>query len=447
MARRWWPARAPYGAFMFGALGILLPTIAGSAVAYAGHGEFCGGTPMQWSTGVARSATDRLGNVLTFGQPRATLDYSNDLFALSLISLAERTGDNGFRDYGEDIVGSFVAPDGSIRTIPENGFRLDAMPAGLVLIDIYNRTHEEKYRQAAETMRRRLAVLPRTSEGVFSWAPGQIWLDGLWMTEPFYARYAQEFRQPADFDDILRQYQAVAAHSRDPKTGLYYHGWDERHEQFWASHDTGTSSSFWARAIGWFAMSLVDTLDSVPGDHPLHAYLVQLVNELAPALVHFQDPASGLWWEVVDQGGRDGNYTEASASAMFVYTLAKGVNRGYLGADYAAASVRGYAGLVRDKVVRDDQGRWSLTSIVRSAGLGPPPAVWPPGTSPSRRDAMPSGRDGSFAYYVEQPITTDNLHGLGPFILGGIELDKLASGPGQQGEAGVSASACHFPMK
>jgi unsaturated rhamnogalacturonyl hydrolase len=413
------------------------------AVARVADRAFCGGTPIRWATEMAQSATDRLGNVLTFGQARASLDYSNDLFAMSLIKLAQRTGDTALRDYGENIVGSFVADDGSIGKVPENGFRLDAMPAGIVLIDLYNRTHDEKYRKAAEAMRQRLAVLPRTSEGTFAWAPGQIWLDGLWMTEPFYARYAKAFDQPADFDDILRQYQSVAAHNRDPKTGLYYHGWDEKHEQAWANPETGTSASFWGRAIGWYAMSLVDTLDSVPQAHPLHPYLVRLVNELAPALERFQDPKSGLWWEVVDQGGRDGNYTEASASAMYVYTLAKAINHGYLDASYIPAAVRGYAGLVRDKVIRDDRGRWSLTSIVRSAGLGAPPAVWPPGASPSRRDAMPGGRDGSFAYYVEQPVMSDNLHGLGPFILAGLEVEKLPV----EGSPAEFPAACRFQMK
>ncbi len=222
---------------------------------------FCGGSAIEWATDVARSAIDRLGHVLTFGQPNATLDYSNDLFAISLLRLSDRTGDTALRDYGEDIVGSFVADDGSIKRVPERGFRLDAMPAGLVLLDIYQRTHDEKYRKAADAMRRRLAALPRTSEGTFAWAPNQIWLDGLWMTEPFYARYAKMFDQPGDFDDILKQYRATVAHNRDPRTGLYYHGWDERHELFWANRETGTSSSVWGRAMGWFAMSLVDTLN------------------------------------------------------------------------------------------------------------------------------------------------------------------------------------------
>lgn len=412
---------------------------------------FCGGSAIEWATDVARSAIDRLGHVLTFGQPNATLDYSNDLFAISLLRLSDRTGDTALRDYGEDIVGSFVADDGSIKRVPERGFRLDAMPAGLVLLDIYQRTHDEKYRKAADAMRRRLAALPRTSEGTFAWAPNQIWLDGLWMTEPFYARYAKMFDQPGDFDDILKQYRATVAHNRDPRTGLYYHGWDERHELFWANRETGTSSSVWGRAMGWFAMSLVDTLDSVPPEHPLHAYLVQVLRDLAPALVRFQDPKSGLWWEVVDQGERAGNYTEASASAIYTYTLAKGVNKGYLGTDFAAPSVRGFAGLVRDKIVRDAQGGWSLTSIVRSAGLGPPPTEWPPGAPPpSRRDSIPGGRDGSFEYYVEQPITTDNLHGLGPFILAGVEVDRLpasaASGRFADPATGP-APGCRFPRR
>jgi unsaturated rhamnogalacturonyl hydrolase len=411
--------------------------------------KFCGGTAIEWANDVARSAIGRLGEKLMFGQPLATLDYSNDLFAISLLRLSARTGDAGMRDYGENIVGSFVADDGSIKRVPEKGFRLDAMPAGVVLIDIYERTHDAKYRKAAEAMRQRLAALPRTSEGTFAWAPNQIWLDGLWMTEPFYARYAKVFNEPADYDDILKQYQATVAHNRDPRTGLYYHGWDERREQFWANRETGTSSSFWARAMGWFAMSLVDTLDSVPTQHPLHAYLVQTLRDLAPALVRVQDPKSGLWWQVIDQGDRAGNYTESSASAIYTYTLAKGVNRGYLGPEFAAPAVRGFAGLVRDKIVKDAEGRWSLTSIVRSAGLGPPPTEWPPGIpAPSRRDTIPGGRDGSFEYYVEQPVAVDNLHGLGPFILAGVEVDQLPASAENSRLADPEtgpAAACRYP--
>jgi unsaturated rhamnogalacturonyl hydrolase len=433
------------------ALGIIALAVATPAEAQGANEKFCGGTPIEWVTEVAESVTARFGNVLMFGQPGATLDYTNDLLAISLLRLAARTGKTSLRDYGETIVGSFVAEDGSIKQVPEKGFHLDVMPAGVVLIDTYERTKEEKFRKAADFMRQQLAVLPRTSEGTFSWRPNQIWLDGLWMTEPFYALYGKTFSQPANFDDILKQYRATVSHNRDPKTGLYFHGWDETHEQFWANHETGTSSSFWGRAMGWFSMSAVDTLDSVPQDHPLHAYLVQVLNDVARALVRFQDPKSGLWWQVVDQGDRPHNFTEASASAMYVYTLAKGINRGYLSVDFAPAAVRGFAGLIRDKIVRDDRGGWSVTSIVRSAGLGTPPTEWPPGApTPSRGDTVPRGRDGSFDYYVEQPIMTNNLNGLGPFILAGVEIDGLppSANRGQAADpASGPAPGCRFPMK
>jgi len=406
---------------------------------------FCGATPLDWSSRMAKAATERLGNVLSFGEARATLDYTNDLLAISLLSLAERNGDTSLRDYGENIVGSFVSSDGIIRQIPPKGFKLDTMPAGIVFIDIYKRTGDPRYRKAAEYMRQRLAVLPQTSDGVFSWAPNQIWLDGLFMTQPFYAKYGKEFGENADFDDITKQYQNVEKHNRDKETGLYFHGWDERREAFWANRVTGTSSSFWGRAIGWYAMSLVDVLDSFPENHPGRQYLIGLLNELATALIRFQDPKTGLWYQVVDQGTRPGNYTEASSSAIYIYTLAKGVNRGYLKTDYIPAIVTGYEGLIRNKVVKDAQGRWSLIDIVRSAGLGTPPSEWPPGTpTPSRRDTIPGGRDGSFEYYVEQPIAVDNLNGLGPFIRAGIEVDQLLAG---RNATGGPVEECRFERR
>jgi unsaturated rhamnogalacturonyl hydrolase len=385
-----------------------------------------GTTPLQWSCRVAQSAVDRLGQVLSFGQPRATLDYPNDLFAMALLALAERTGDAALRGYGEDIVGSFVAPDGSIRDTPAAGFKLDAMPAGMVLLDIHGRTGDDRYHKAAAALRARLEQLPRTRDGVFSWAAGQIWLDGLWMTQPFYARWAMEAGQPKDFNDILGQFQQVRLHNFDPATGLYRHGWDETGQACWADPATGRSASVWARALGWYAMALVDVLDAFPRDHAGHGVLVELLKELATALLRWQDPASGLWWQVVDQGARRGNYTESSASAMFVRMLAKGARQGYLPATVSAVALKGLAGLVRDKLVPDAEGRWSLIDTVRSAGLGPPPTHWPPGVpAPSHRDSIAGGRDGSFDYYVQQPRMVDNLHGLGPFVLAGLEVDAL----------------------
>jgi unsaturated rhamnogalacturonyl hydrolase len=268
-------------------------------------------------------------------------------------------------------------------------------------------------------------MLPRTTEGVFAWRPGQVWLDGLWFALPFYAEYGRRFGEPEVFDDIRRQYASVFKHSRDPKTGLVYHGWDEKREQFWANPVTGTSATFWSRAVGWYAMSLVDVLEHVPEGQDARPYLMRLLTDIAQRIVRHQDRQSGLWYLVMDQPKTEGNYLESSASAMFVYALAKGVNRGYLKRRFSASAANGYVGLIRNKVEMDPQGRWSLIDIVQSAGLGAPPE-WPPGSPPpSRRDASPRGRDGSVQYYVEQPRVKDHSWGVGAFIRAGLEVEDL----------------------
>jgi unsaturated rhamnogalacturonyl hydrolase len=279
-----------------------------------------------------------------------------------------------------------------------------------------------------------MKALPTTTEGVFAWRPEQVWLDGLWFALPFYAEYGRHFGESEVFDDIRRQYTAVSKHSRDPKTGLVYHGWDEKRERFWSDPITGTSATFWSRAVGWYAMSLVDVLDDVPERHDARPYLIGLLADIAQAVVRYQDRQSGLWYEVIDRPKAAGNYLESSASAMFVYAIAKGVNRGYLDRRFSPSAVNGYAGLIRDKVDVDPQGRWSLIDIVQSAGLGAPPE-WPPGSPPpSRRDAAPRGRDGSVRYYLEQPVVKDHSWGLGSFIRAGLEVQELMRKAALSGE-------------
>ena len=180
-------------------------------------------------------------------------------------------------------------------------------------------------------MRDQLKTQPRTSEGGF-WHkkiyPSQMWLDGLYMGEPFYAEYAATFHEDAAFDDIAKQFILMELHSRDPKTGLLYHGWDESKQQRWADPATGHSPNFWGRAMGWYAMALVDTLDYFPQDHPQRGALLAILKRLAVAIEKYQEPKSGLWYEVLDKGSEKGNYLEASASCMFVYALARGRSRG-----------------------------------------------------------------------------------------------------------------------
>jgi unsaturated rhamnogalacturonyl hydrolase len=232
------------------------------------------------------------------------------------------------------------------------------------------------------------------------------------MAEPFYAEYAKLFGETNSFDDVAQQIRLIDEHTYDAKTGLNYHGWDAAKIQPWANPATGCSSNFWGRAVGWYAMALVDVLDYFPTNHPARPQIIATFQKLCAGVVKYQDPQTGLWWQVMDQGDRKGNYLEATASAMFVYSLAKGVNRGYLPHADAAAAVKGYDGIVKKLIKDDGGGKWSLTQCCSVAGLG---------GSPSNGKM----RDGSFDYYVGEPVVKNDLKGVGPFILAGIELQQL----------------------
>jgi unsaturated rhamnogalacturonyl hydrolase len=254
---------------------------------------------------------------------------------------------------------------------------------------------------------------PRTHEGGF-WHKKiyhyQMWLDGIYMSSPFLAQFAKTFNRPDAFDEVSRQIFRIESHTRDHRTGLLYHGWDESRAQEWADPLTGCSKSFWGRAMGWYAMALVDTLDFMPKKHPARKTKISIFEHMAEALVHYQDSRTGLWYQVVDQGERKGNYLEASASSMFVYALAKGVRKGYVGREYAAAAKRGYEGLVRQLITLDADGKVSLTQICSVGGLGG-----------SQR------RSGTFDYYVSEPVVANDLKGVGAFIMASIEADSLGT--------------------
>jgi unsaturated rhamnogalacturonyl hydrolase len=234
-----------------------------------------------------------------------------------------------------------------------------------------------------------------------------MWLDGLYMAEPFYAEYAARHGDSAAMSDIARQFLLVARHMRDPRTGLYYHAWDAVHRQPWADSATGLSRSFWGRAIGWYLMAAVDVLDDLPATHRERPELVRIIQYLADAVARVQDPVSGVWWQVLDQPNRSGNYLEASASAMFAYAFAKGARIGVLDPTYRALAARAFDGMLATFVTVDDRGLVSVNGICKSAGLGGDPP-----------------RDGSYAYYVSEPVVSNDYKGVGAFILAASELGR-----------------------
>jgi len=237
-----------------------------------------------------------------------------------------------------------------------------------------------------------------------------MWLDGLYMGEPFYAEYAAIFHEDAAFNDIAKQFVWMEAHARDPKTGLLYHGWDESKQQRWANPQTGLSPNFWARAIGWYGMALVDTLDYFPENHPERAELLAILKRLAPAIEKYQEPSSGLWYQILDKQNEKGNYLEASAACMFVYTLAKGVRRGYLPDRYQAVAQKGYQGILNRFVKTDASGQVNLEGTVGGAGLGGNPY-----------------RDGSYQYYIGEKIVTNDPKGIGAFLMASSEIEMNAN--------------------
>ena len=342
-------------------------------------------------------------------------DYTAGVVLGAIEQVGLRRRDERMLAYVQANVDRFVKEDGVIEGYDREEFNLDEVAPGRLLLNLYARTKDERYRRAADRLRDQLRAQPRTAEGGY-WHkkiyPQQMWLDGLFMGQPFAAQYARAFGDTALENDIARQFLLVARHTRDPRTGLMYHAWDAARAQPWADSATGLSRNFWGRAMGWYVMGVVETLDWLPASHPDRAAIVRTLQDAAAAIARAQDPVTGLWWNVLDQPNRAGNYLEGSASSMFAYALAKGVRLGYLDASYRAVAERGFDGLLTSLVRENADGTASLTNIVQVSGLG----------GNNRRDG--SYRDGSFAYYASEPVVTDDYKGLGPFILAALELGR-----------------------
>jgi unsaturated rhamnogalacturonyl hydrolase len=330
------------------------------------------------------------------------------------------TADGKYFRFIQQSMDRFVKDDGTIRTYEINEYNIDHINNGKILLLLYNVTGQEKYRKAAALLREQLKTHPRTSEGGF-WHkqiyPTQMWLDGLYMGEPFYAEYAATFHEESDFDDIARQFSLMEVHSRDAKTGLLYHAWDESRKQRWANPTTGRSPNFWGRAMGWYGMALVDTLDYFPQDHPQRGALINILKRLAVAVQRYQDPKSGLWYEVLDKSGAKGNYLEASVSSMFTYALAKGVRKGYLPNSYLTVAQKGYQGIVGRFIKTDPAGQVNLEGTVSVGGLGGNPY-----------------RDGSYEYYLSEKVVTNDLKGIGAFLMASNEMEIAAGWRGGRGK-------------
>ncbi|GAB2819577.1 hypothetical protein GCM10027043_20190 [Ferruginibacter profundus] len=306
----------------------------------------------------------------------------------------------------------FIKDDGTIKNYDKEDYNIDMVNNGKLVMLLYRVTGKEKYKKAADVLRSQLASHPRTNEGGF-WHKkvyaNQMWLDGLYMGEPFYAEYAMLFHEDSAFNDIANQFIWMEKHARDTKTGLLYHAWDESKQQQWANKTTGASPLFWARAMGWYSDALVDVLDYFPAAHPKRKALVDILNRLVNAVEKQQDKTTGLWYDIMNYSGpgKEKNYFEASASCQFTYAIAKGVRKGYLPAAKIAIAKKAYEGILK-QFIKEENGQTVLTGTVKVSGLGGSPY-----------------RDGSFNYYMSEPVITNDPKGMGAFLLAANEMAQV----------------------
>ena len=370
---------------------------------------------LKWSERMMLSEIERFpeASKLDFvDKPRWS--YTNGLVLSAAIKVFKETNNQEIYDYIYAYANELIDSTGTIKTYKFENHNLDMIKSGDVLLYLYPKTKEERFLKAMETLNNQMETQPKTSEGGY-WHkriyPYQMWLDGLYMAEPFHIKYAQDYIKDVNkvekiYNDVVLQFDLIQKHSYDEKSGLLYHGWDESKEQKWANKETGNSPHFWSRAMGWYGMAMVDVLDFLPENHPGHQKIISYLNTFAEAVTKVQHE-SGLWYQVLDQGDREGNYLEASGSAMFTYTFAKAVRKGYLPEKYLKVANKAYSGIINNLISIEDNGVVNLNQVCGVAGLGGNPY-----------------RDGSYEYYVNEIIRSNDPKGTGPFIMASLELNK-----------------------
>lgn len=341
---------------------------------------------------------------------RPVFGYVQGVVTLAMLKVWQATGEEKYYRYAEAYADTMVREDGTILNYDYiNGkHNLDMVNAGKILFPIYKQSGNPKYKKAMDMIYDWVMKHPRNSIGGF-WHkevyPWQMWLDGLYMASPYLAQYATENHLPALMDDVVHQCLIVDKYMYDPATGLYYHAWDEKKQQKWCDPQTGLSYHFWGRSVGWWYMALVDILDFVPADHPHREDLIAIVQKLTDGIARYQ--RDGVWYQILNLADREGNYQEASVSAMFMYGVAKAVNKGYIDEKYKQVAMDAYDGICKQLMRIDADGQVNLMQCCAVAGLGGNPY-----------------RDGSFEYYISEPIRDNDGKAVGPFIMGCIELDR-----------------------
>lgn len=342
-------------------------------------------------------------------------NYTTGLELKAFLDVYEKYGGEDIFTYVENWFDAIVDSAGNIKTYKISNHSTDHICAGRDLFYLYDKTGKEKYRLAMDLLRQQLDEQPRTSEGGF-WHkdiyPWQMWLDGLYMAQPFYAEYTRRYEPEESkaecYRDIVNHFLVVARHTFDPSTNLYRHAWDESKEMFWSDPASGQSQHAWGRALGWYCMAIVEVFPLIPESTEGRQEVLDIFKGIYEILPSFADPETGMWYQVLDRPGQEGNYVESTASAMFVYAMLKGIRLGYLDASLQTEALGKYDKLLATFVSEDETGVLSLNQCCAVAGLG-----------------GKQMRSGDYDYYVNEKIISNDPKGIGPLIWAALEVENL----------------------
>lgn len=343
-------------------------------------------------------------------------NYTSGLELLAMMEAAKEYDRPDFTAYALRYYDSIVQPDGSVISYTKERYNIDHICPGRPLFEFYETTGEERYKMVMDTLWSQLLTHPRIPDGGF-WHKktyeNQMWLDGIYMGEPYYAEYVMRNIMPNDkaqgekhVADIVNQFKMAAKHTYDPATGLFRHAYDDARTQFWCDKTTGQSPHAWGRAMGWYTMALVETLQYLELNETTQP-MVTILNHIMETLPRYANPESGMWYQVLDSPTREGNYEEATGSIMFIYAMMKGARLGYLDASYQQKGVELFRKFVDRFLKVEEDGTISITDCCAVAGLG-----------------GAGMRSGTYEYYLSEPIRDNDPKATGPFIWAAMEYER-----------------------
>jgi len=362
----------------------------------------------KWSVRMANTVMAKADSLIHYVEGRPKWAYDVAFLGMAIDRLGNV--DQKYSKYMADWVNWFVKPDGSVTDYRLKEYNLDRIYPGRNVLTLYRNDPRPEYKIALDNFIEQLKTHPKTNSGGY-WHkqiyPSQMWLDGIYMASTFMVQYAKEFNAHEWYDVAAGQTKMIFEKTLDPSTGLLRHAWDESRSQKWCEPETGQSKYPWSRAIGWYVMAITDILDYLPADHPDRNDLIGILQKTSDALLKVRDEKSGIWYQVLDQGGREGNYLEGSGSAMYIYVFAKGARLGYLDSKFRKIASDAFDDFIRELVTVDEKGMVTIRNICGGCGLGGNPY-----------------RDGSYEYYINEKRFDNDTKGVAPFILSAIELDK-----------------------